>query len=241
MWPKVVFFDVGNTLIYPRRSVGEVYASAMRGEGLDCTPARAEEAFRQAWALQRSRAGSQRPAYGSTDVEARRWWRRVVLLSVESFGEVRDFDRLFEKLWHYFARPEAWGVYADVRPVLGRLAREGVCRALISNWDSRLIGLLKGLGLWDCFESRTISCRTGYEKPHPAIFEAALSSVSAVPADTIHVGDCYEEDIIGARQAGMKAIWLVREGGTDRTALDCEKISRLDQLFRRLPPEGSGR
>ena len=237
MWPEVVFFDVGHTLIYPTPSVGEVYASAMRDAGLECTPEEAEEAFGDAWREQRRRHGSQKPAYGSTDADAWRWWRKIVKLSVEPFGEPDDFAELFDSLWQYFANPDAWSVYEDVMPALERLERTGVRRGVISNWDSRLDPILKELGLWEHFESWTISSHEGVEKPNPAIFEAALRSMGVEPAQAVHVGDSYEEDILGARRMGMRAVWLLRDGQCAPPDPECEMVNSLDDLFGSILPE----
>lgn len=237
MWPEVVFFDVGHTLIYPKPSVGRVYADAMRQAGLQCSPEEAEQSFLNAWQEQRRRHGSQKPAYGSTDEDARRWWRKVVKLSVERFGEPDDFEALFEKLWQYFAHPDAWSVYDDVHPVLDRLDEMGMRRGLISNWDSRLGPILKDIGLWERFESWTISSHAGIEKPDPAIFESALNTMSVRPENSVHVGDNYEEDVIGARSAGMEPVWIVRNGGCDLGDPDCHVVTGLDELFGPILPE----
>lgn len=239
MWPEVVFFDVGHTLIYPRPSVGRVYADAMHDAGLQCNAEEAELAFGKAWRQQRRRHGSQKPAYGSTDEDAWQWWRSVVKLSLEPFGEPDDFEQLFDGLWTYFASPEAWSVYDDVDPTLARLDGMGVRRGLISNWDSRLGPILKDLGLWERFESWTISSLVGIEKPEPAIFKSALSAMSVAPEDAVHVGDNYEEDIRGARRAGMRAVWLVRDGQCEAADCDCEQVTGLDGLFGGILPESS--
>ena len=49
-------------------------------------------------------------------------------------------------------------------------------------------------------------------KPHPEIFHAALASLRSEPAQTLHVGDSYEADWVGARQVGMQALLLGRRG-----------------------------
>ena len=46
----------------------------------------------------------------------------------------------------------------------------------------------------------------GHEKPHPAIFEAALREMKAEPAESLYVGDVYSVDYVGARNAGMQAV-----------------------------------
>ena len=48
----------------------------------------------------------------------------------------------------------------------------------------------------------------GHEKPHPAIFAAALQQMDAKPEESLYVGDMYSVDYVGATQAGMKAILM---------------------------------
>ena len=78
--------------------------------------------------------------------------------------------------WRYrFARAAAWEVYPDVRPALARLRRSGLRLAVIANWDARLPELLGALGLGENFETIVTSQGAGVQKPHPLIFQTALS------------------------------------------------------------------
>lgn len=67
-------------------------------------------------------------------------------------------------------------------------------------------GLLEHLGF--CAFSNEV----GVPKPHPAIFEAALDAIGAVPERTIHVGDLLRTDIFGARELGMRSIRITQVG-----------------------------
>jgi len=78
--------------------------------------------------------------------------------------------------------------------------------AVISNADGRIDAVLRRCGIVDCFASITDSGTVGHEKPHPAIFQAALREMRAEPADSLYVGDVYSVDYIGARNAGMQAV-----------------------------------
>ena len=78
--------------------------------------------------------------------------------------------------------------------------------AVISNADGRIDAVLRRCGIVDCFASITDSGNVGHEKPHPAIFEAALREMKASPAESLYVGDVYSVDYVGARQAGMQAV-----------------------------------
>ena len=74
-----------------------------------------------------------------------------------------------------------------------------------------------------------IFCReVGYRKPHRKIFEYALERTGAKAAETIMIGDRYEWDVVGARQCGMNAILVDREGTSKD---DCMKIKTLSELL----------
>ena len=77
---------------------------------------------------------------------------------------------------------------------------------MISNADGKIDAVLRRCGIVDCFQSITDSGNIGHEKPHPAIFEAALREMKADAGDSLYVGDVYSVDYMGARQAGMQAV-----------------------------------
>jgi FMN phosphatase YigB (HAD superfamily) len=66
-----------------------------------------------------------------------------------------------------------------------------------------------------------ISGEFGVEKPHPAIFQAALAAGSRRPQDAVFVGDSLEFDIAGARASGIRSIWMNRTQRR-RSAVDPE-------------------
>lgn len=96
-------------------------------------------------------------------------------------------------------------ILPGTREALERIRREYQI-AVISNADGKIDAVLRRSGIVDCFQSITDSGNVGHEKPHPAIFEAALHAMNAEPADSLYVGDLYSVDYVGARQAGMQAV-----------------------------------
>jgi putative hydrolase of the HAD superfamily len=76
---------------------------------------------------------------------------------------------------------------------------------VISNADGKIDALLAANGIADCFRTITDSGLVGFEKPHPAIFAAALKQMKALPEHCLYVGDVYSVDYVGATQAGMQA------------------------------------
>jgi HAD superfamily hydrolase (TIGR01509 family) len=63
------------------------------------------------------------------------------------------------------------------------------------------------LGFGDLFDAHVTSHSTGYEKPHPAMFERCLDALGATPSEAAMLGDRPERDVAGARAVGMRAIW----------------------------------
>ena len=70
------------------------------------------------------------------------------------------------------------------------------------------------------------------EKPDPRLFEIALERSGARKESTIHVGDLYNIDIVGARNAGLRAV-LVDEAGL-RLDADCPRVQSLSELVARI-------
>ena len=96
-------------------------------------------------------------------------------------------------------------ILPGTRDALERLRRQYAI-AVISNADGRIDAVLRRCGICDCFASITDSGNVGHEKPHPAIFAAALREMKADPAESLYVGDVYSVDYVGARNAGMQAV-----------------------------------
>jgi YjjG family noncanonical pyrimidine nucleotidase len=58
------------------------------------------------------------------------------------------------------------------------------------------------------FDTITNSEMAGVKKPHPTIFDFALSLANALKEESLMIGDSYEADIIGAQEAGIEAIFF---------------------------------
>lgn len=67
---------------------------------------------------------------------------------------------------------------------------------------------VKNSGLKDYFPYMLTAESAGIKKPDIKIFELALSDTGATPSNSIMIGDSYEADILGGRNAGMRTIWF---------------------------------
>ena len=93
-------------------------------------------------------------------------------------------------------------------------ARERGCRlVVVSNWDVSLNEVLARLEVAPLLDGIVTSAGVGARKPAPAIFARALELAGVRPDVTIHVGDSLEEDVAGARGAGIEPILIQREAG----------------------------
>ncbi|MEM2105472.1 MAG: HAD family hydrolase [Candidatus Bathyarchaeia archaeon] len=67
---------------------------------------------------------------------------------------------------------------------------------------------LRKLDINKFFNTVLVSEEVGWRKPHPKIFEEALKRLGAKAQETIYVGDSPQEDIKGAKEVGLKAIFV---------------------------------
>jgi putative hydrolase of the HAD superfamily len=119
-------------------------------------------------------------------------------------------------------------VFADVRPALATLRAQGRRLYVVSNWDASLPELLDRLALAPLLDGTVTSAQSGSRKPSRAIFEEALRLAGAEPGDAVHVGDSVEEDVTGARLAGIEPILLRRDGAPGPP--DVRTITTLAEL-----------
>jgi putative hydrolase of the HAD superfamily len=89
---------------------------------------------------------------------------------------------------------------------LGELAGRGYRLAVVSNADGRVQALLEQAGLAPWLEFILDSAQVGVEKPDPRIFLAATERLALTPGACAYVGDIYEIDAAGARDAGLVPI-----------------------------------
>ena len=189
---RFIFFDVGNTLLFPNRS------RMLAPIAADKHPTLA------AWhALERRTKQEFDQGLIAGKIDHGFWWtfHTYLLRELDAFDEtVRD------TLVENTQNSANWDqILPGTREALERI-RQQYSMAVISNADGKIDTVLTRCGICDCFASITDSGTIGHEKPHPAIFAAALREMKADPAESLYVGDVYSVDYLGARNAGMQAV-----------------------------------
>ncbi|MBI4396985.1 MAG: HAD-IA family hydrolase [Elusimicrobia bacterium] len=223
---RAVFFDAGNTLFRPFPSVGHVYARTAAKYRCRVSPAWVEDRFHTVW---RRRNGL---AHLKSEHQEKEWWRGLVKEVFGSRISTQRFKPFFNELYEIFAQPKSWRLYPDTMPTLRALKKRGGPLGVVSNWDSRLFRLCDRLGVSDYMDFVLASAVEGAAKPEKTLFRRALTLANVDPSNALHVGDSYREDYWGARQAGLKALLLCRNGLHQKGALCITTLKEVRRLIR---------
>jgi len=119
--------------------------------------------------------------------------------------------------------------YDDVVPALQELQRRGVTLGVVSNMDRSLPRILLRLGIDGYFPVVVSSGEVGISKPDPGLFLAAIARAEMLPGDAVYVGDQYENDVVGARNAGLFSLLIDRYDLLPQ-ALDATRIRSLAEI-----------
>jgi putative hydrolase of the HAD superfamily len=118
-----------------------------------------------------------------------------------------------------------FSAYPDAAPALRALRDRGLRLIAVSNWDCSLPRVLERCGLDGMLDGTVTSAGAGARKPDPAIFLAALELAGCEPEEAVHVGDTEEEDVAGARAAGIRPLLIDRDGREG----DITSLEQIDQ------------
>lgn len=217
---KTIFFDVGNTLLFPNR---DVILAALAEQSAPPT-------LEQWRALERETKRGFDAVVKSDGTHDHSFWFSFYTSLLEQF-ESKD-EALLDALLLATRTSANWcEIRPGTREALERIGQR-YRTAVISNADGKIHQVLGRCGIHDCFESITDSGVVGYEKPHPAIFQAALDAMKASPEESLYVGDVYSVDYVGARGAGMHAM-LFDVCGAYRDA-GVPRVESLEELEEKL-------
>ncbi len=217
---RTLFLDAGGVLVWPNwNRVAEV----LRARGIAVDPERLVEADPIArYALNEAQV------VPAPDQQRSKSFFELVLLEAgidlspaaqAALAEVRAYHRS-ENLWE--------SVPAFVKPALSELRGAGYQLVVVSNANGTVHKLFDRVGLSQYFDVIIDSELEGVEKPDRRIFDIALERSGAARETTVHTGDLYEIDVIGARGAGLRAVlvdesWLYAEA-------DCPRIRTIAEL-----------
>ncbi|NOQ78575.1 MAG: HAD hydrolase-like protein, partial [Gammaproteobacteria bacterium] len=75
--------------------------------------------------------------------------------------------------------------------------------------------------------------------PHPIVFDSLMDKYNLKPTEIIHIGDDPISDIEGARQSGIRAIWLNRNhipwpSGLNSPFIEINQLNQLPAILKTL-------
>jgi HAD superfamily hydrolase (TIGR01549 family) len=228
---RAIFFDAGNTLLYPRL---EEVAQALSRLGF---PAEIEDFYEaertgkralDEWLWPQIRSG-QLPK-----VIDPYYWRAYLEFLTERVGVPSEKrPDLMKWISSHFRNIELWSrVLPETVPSLAELQTAGYYLGVISNSVGTIAQQLDRAGLGVYFESVLDSAIVGVEKPNREIFHMALDRAQVEASEAVFIGDTYSTDVGGAQLAGLRGILMDRVGAYPDA--ECSRVHSLSELKNHL-------
>jgi putative hydrolase of the HAD superfamily len=234
---RTLFFDIGFTLLHPYPSDLEICLEVGERLGLHIYPEIIQNRLTEMEDFFLRHMRVNRYVWASEEAIHNFWilyYMNMLRPLIEEQDETR-LRQLARAIHHEYDSHTRWQIYPDVLPTLQALqASKRYTIGAISDWGISLGPILQGLRLNTYFDCLLISALTGYAKPSPALYEAALERADAVADYTMHIGDSYTLDVLGARAVGMTPVLLDRKGHLRQGQVDCLLIHTLTELLTLL-------
>ncbi len=148
---------------------------------------------------------------------AQRVTEKKMMKIVEYMLTVISADGQTQRVWN--------NILPGVREALKIFRGNGLQLCVVSNSNGSVKKILESLDLGSFFNEIFDSHVIGYEKPDPRIFNHAMEACGAEPETTLHVGDLFHVDVMGAWAAGIKAALLDPFG--DWKGYECPRFPDL--------------
>ncbi len=224
---RALFFDAGNTLIFPRLEelVRDLGAQGYPATEEDFYAAeRAGKAKLDEWLWPQIRSGQVPRTIDHF------YWGEYLHALMERIGAPEaERPTVMRRVAEGFRDIRLWSrVLTETPQVLEALRAQGYFLGVISNSVGTMEVQLGRLNLAGYFSTVLDSAVVGVEKPHPEIFQMALARAGAAPSEALFVGDTYATDIGGAQLAGLRGVLIDRVGAYPHA--DCARVASLSEL-----------
>ena len=230
---RTVFFDAGFTLIRPYPSTPEICQQVCQRLHLHIHLDAVKERMTEAQDYYYRQMRLNRHTWGSEQAISE-FWISYYMNLLRPFIEEHDEPRLYQLaqvINQEFDKHTSWEVYPDVFPTLEVLRSHKYTLGVISDWGISLGPILRRLNLTPYFDCLLVSAVTRHAKPSPVLYEMALERANSIADYTLHIGDSYIHDVLGARAVGMTPVLLDRPGHLEESNVDCLLIHSLTDLL----------
>lgn len=231
---RTIFFDAGFTLLYPNPSMAEICQNVCKQLNLHLHLDHIEQRVLdvQDYYYRQMRLA---PYTWASDQAIAEYWVGYYMHLLRPFVEEHDEPRLYQMalaINEEFDKHTSWQLFPDVLPTLETLrAQKRYTLGVISDWGMVLGPILRRLNLTRYFDVLVVSAATRHAKPSPTLYESALQRANAIADYTVHIGDSYIHDVLGARTVGITPILLDRKERLQPNEVDCLLVHTLTEML----------
>jgi HAD superfamily hydrolase (TIGR01549 family) len=225
---KAVFFDFFNTLAYFDPPREDTYSCIAADLGVKVTPAMITAALPEAdayWRAENFKKPVRRREQDDKIAVYKEYGVRILA------GTGATPEQALQMLATAFSRGWVFKSFPDSLPALKLVKQRKLVTGLISNVGQEIDSYCRELGFEPYLDYKVTSFEVGFDKPRPEIFQLALNRAGVRAAESVFVGDVYEQDIVGARGVGMKPVLINRDGAA---SYDCIVITDLSRVLDHL-------
>jgi 2-haloalkanoic acid dehalogenase type II len=208
---KVIFFDMNRTLLDPQQAFRDSFLETLEeytGRWQDNEDFAAEkvlQTYLEQWKKQRR-------TKGKTTLPLEQIRRSCLTYAFQTIP-IPNKDRFLRIFWQQTQakQDQSPSLYPDVRETLEQLHEKSYKLAIISNGSKlKQEQQLKRLNLQALIPDQHLfsSQQGGMRKPNPQLFRHALQTMRIPASQAVMVGDSWKNDIVGATNAGMDAVWI---------------------------------
>lgn len=236
--PRVVLFDLDDTLFAHRLAVANGVAAHRRATGGAMALADDAAELERWYALEEHHY--HRYLAGEVGYQEQRRHRArdfAAPFGVELTSDA-SADAWFGRYLIEYER--AWTLHEDAVPCLDELEARipGVRLGVVTNAELPFQqAKMDTLGLTAHMEHIVASGEVGATKPDPRIFAHAVRLFGVDPAEAVYVGDRFETDALGAVNAGLGGVWLDRHDAAtdDQRTIAAESGIPIIRTLAELP------
>ncbi len=224
---EAIIFDFGDTIATLKPSKEQIVSEFLASKGINMSLEKIKYAYRIVDYCHKQSALKLK-----TPNEKKEFLIKLnsEVLKVMGLSATGDFWSL--ELYQRFLAKRRWGIFSDTLPALEQLHKLGFKMAILANWDRALKEVVKSVGIDQYFSHILSSEEISMEKPDPMIFRHVLKLISVKPENSIYVGNEYETDVLGARNANFIPVLIDRSNYWPHA--DCLKFEDLTGLLNYL-------
>lgn len=204
--PKVVLFDLDDTIVDHALTCRDALARLRRDQ-----PSLRRRSVAALWTeysrlLEAAHPGIAKGVLAPDEARIERFQRLARFCGTSvARKEATAWSQGYRSYYQSFHR-----LVPGARQLLERLHRRTVLGVVTNNPVAEQEDKVARFGLTGVLDFLVISEQVGVSKPDPKIFSLALDRAAAEPEEAVMIGDSWESDVLGARSAGIPAIWFNR-------------------------------